>query len=528
MNTEIIKNEFTKIAVSNVSNAYVFDIMNDNVDIYEINSNSFVKRESKVLSEYLNDIKSVIKEEFISSYMNCISIPKLQEEKNSGNETLCNTYTTLNNKTFTNICKLVEIDGNNYILVIEISLNNNVSKKDEKYNSLVNSLSDSIVKIENIFNLDSENNNIKNIEEYVSSLFSSLYSSFPEIKKTVTKTTVNVIGRSLDSIMIVDDDKLMRSMIKKVFDDDSYKLVELENGREAIDYLESNYNKGLNSASDHVVGIFLDLKMPVLDGFSVLNYLSEKGYLNKVPVIIISGDYEKETKVKVYNYNIADMLEKPFDIQVVRHRISNFINLYKSSNSLNNLVSMQNNSSKELINQFVESYKYDYKNDIDNIKSYIIKLCMKLIEEYPEYNLTGDKIEKIADASMYYDVGYYSIPRGILSKKEGFNESELNIIKNYPVFGYKMLETILSLINDDEYKEYAYNITKYYHENYDGTGYPSGLSKDNIPFEAQVAAICIAYNNMRKKGVDAIKYIQSKAGIMFNSKLVDAFIKIND
>ena len=528
MNTNTFENELTNIAVNNVSNAYVVDIMNDNIDVYTVNNNSFIKKESKVLSEYLNNIKNTIKDEFISSFMNCISIPKLQEEKNNGNDILSITYTTLSNKTYTNICKLIDINGYNYILVVEIPFGINL-KTDDKYNRLINSLSDSIVKVENVFNLDSKNTStIKDIEEYIFSLFSTLYSSYPELKKTVTKTITNVSARTVDSIMIVDDDKLMRTMIKKVFENDSYKLVELQNGREAIDYLEANYNKGLTDTSDHVVGIFLDLKMPVLDGFSVLNYLSEKGYLNRLPVIIISGDYERETKTKVYNYNIADMLEKPFDMQVVRHRISNFINLYKSSNSLNNLISKQSNDSKEIINSFIESYKYDYKDDILNVRNYIIRLCEKLMEQYPEYELTNEKIEKMADAAMYYDIGYYSIPRHILSKKEKITEDELNIIKNYPVFGSKMLESTLSLISDDIYIKYAFNITKYYHENYDGTGYPSGLSKESIPLEAQIASVCITYNNMRKKGIDAISYIKNKTGIMFNPKIVKTFIEISD
>ena len=152
----------------------------------------------------------------------------------------------------------------------------------------------------------------------------SLTKDYPELKKSFNNLAANVSGRSLDTILIVDDDALTRSMIKKIFDQDEYKIVMAANGKEAIDYVEENSKKGIEQTSDHIVGIFLDLTMPVLDGFAVLDYLSERNYLNRIPVIIISGDYEKETKIRVYNYNIADMLEKPFDFDVVKHRIGNF------------------------------------------------------------------------------------------------------------------------------------------------------------------------------------------------------------
>ena len=149
------------------------------------------------------------------------------------------------------------------------------------------------------------------------------------------------------------------------------------------------------------------------------------------------------------------------------------------------------------------------------------------MEDYPEYDFNLEKIDKMADASMYYDVGFYSIPRSILGKKGSFTEDELNQIKKYPNFGSKMLNYVLSLTSDALYKKYANNITKFYHENYNGTGYPNNLKGDNIPLEAQIAAICINYNNLSKKSKENAKdLIISKKGSMFNPKLIESFSKI--
>lgn len=533
MNEQAIEKSVLKLSLDDSSKILLFDVFNDEVTFFSLVNGKLMIDEKKKLSSYLEEVKTNVEEQYLKEYMNSISIPKLQEAKKDGQDKIKLTYKTLNNKIYTNVCMLTDFSDSNYVLVLSKEQKENKKNEQEesiiKFNSLVDTLSDAIIKVQNIFNLDSKKiSNIKTVEDYVNTIFESLISNYPELRKSLNKTAANITAREEDTILIVDDDMVTRNMIKKVFNDD-YKIVMAGNGKEAIEYLDSNANKGFSSSSDHVVGIFLDLTMPVLDGFAVLEYLSKKNYLTRVPVIIISGDYEKETRARVYNYNIADMLEKPFDFQVVRHRVSNFINLYKSSNSLNNLVNNQNQELKDLINSFVEAYRYDYKDNINRVQKYIKLLAEKVMEDYPEYELNESKIDKIVEASTYYDVGFYSVPRTILSKSSNFTKDDINKIKSYPLFGTKMINYLFSLTSDSLYKEYSVNITKYYHENYDGSGYPTGISKDKIPLEAQIASVCIMYNNLKRKGnVKAHDIIISKAGLMFNPKIVASFNKIVD
>ena len=519
------------LLVSDDIEILVYDVFNDEAIEYEYKENILNIKNKTSLTSYIDQLKANIDESYLKDFMNIISIPKLEEEKKNGNEKVMITYKTLNGLIYVNHAMLIENNGNKSVLVIKEKQKTGVSvgnkTDDVKYTGLIDLLSDSILKIQNIFNLDENSvSNIKNVEDYINSIFSVLISNYSELKTALNKTVANVTGRKEDTLLIVDDDKLTRTMIKKVFDGE-YKIAEACNGKEAIEYLDNNSNKGFNSSSDHVVGVFLDLTMPVMDGFSVLEYLSKRNYLSKIPVIIISGDYEKETKTRVYNYNIADMLEKPFDFEIVKHRIKNFVNLYKSSNSLNDLISSQNKDLKDLINPFVETYLYDYEKNISKISKYVELLSKKVADDYPEYNLDEFKISKMTDAVKYYDVGFYSVPRLILSKNGNFTEDELKKIKDYPLFGAEMLNYILSLINDEGYKKIASNITKYYHENYDGSGYPEGLKGDDIPIEAQISAICIMHNNLLRKGInDAKEVLLSKNNTMFNPKIMSSFINV--
>ena len=533
MTEEILKENVLKLMSDNSMDVLLFDAFNDELICYSLVDGKFTIEEKKSFAGYLEELKTNIEEQYFKSYMNFISIPKLEEAKKSGKEKVTFTYKTLNNKTYINTSMLINTNSGYAVLVLRQEQKDNFSndKVEEtiRFNSLIDSLSDAIIKIQNVFSLDQKSlSNINNIEYYINSIFEILTSNYPELKKSINKVYANVTSRKEDTILIVDDDMVTRNMIKKLFDE-NYKIVTANNGKEAIEYLDENASKGVSSSSDHVIGIFLDLTMPVLDGFAVLEYLSKKNYLTRIPVIIISGDYEKETKARVYNYNIADMLEKPFDFEVVKHRIGNFINLYKSSNSLSNLINVQSEELKDLINIFVDAYLYDYKQSIEMVNKYIKVLATKVMQDYPEYNLSSDLVDKMADASIYYDVGFYSIPILILSKANDFTKDEINKIKNYPLFGAKMTDYLLGLTSDSLYKKYCANITKYYHENYDGTGYPEGLLGDTIPLESQIAAVCIMYNNLRRKSHAVTKdTIIDKSGTMFNPKIVGSFMKVAD
>ena len=271
--------------------------------------------------------------------------------------------------------------------------------------------------------------------------------------------------------------------------------------------------------------------MPVLDGFGVLDYLSDNNYLNKIPVIIISGNYDKDTRKRVYSYPIADMLEKPFNAQVIRHRIENLINLYRSSGNLNEMMLEQHESLKDIILALVAAYKVDNSVNMNIIKKYVNLLAMQVSVMYPEYNVNSNMVEKMANSSMYYSIGNYTLPKSLLAKKSEYTEEEKASIKYANVNGSAMVKYVISNTNSEVDSKYCYEITRYYNERYDGTGYPEGLSGESIPLSAQIASLAIEYVNLVNSmtPVDYSKVaalITMEAGRKFNPKIVEAFKKV--
>lgn len=127
------------------------------------------------------------------------------------------------------------------------------------------------------------------------------------------------------TILVVDDSNIIRNFVKRIFSD-KYNVGTAENGEEAINIIKSNIN------NDFIEAILLDLNMPKVDGFAVLDYMKENNLLTKMPVSIISGDSSKETIDKAFTYQIVDMLEKPFNDQTVKMVIEKTL-FYKEMNN---------------------------------------------------------------------------------------------------------------------------------------------------------------------------------------------------
>lgn len=120
------------------------------------------------------------------------------------------------------------------------------------------------------------------------------------------------------NILIVDDSNIVRNYLEKVFVDD-YNVKLAEDGKIAIDLFNDenvNFTNGISL-------ILLDIMMPNIDGFGVLEHLKAKNI--NIPVIIISGDNTKETINRAFEYNVVDVIEKPFDAKKIKEKIARYI-----------------------------------------------------------------------------------------------------------------------------------------------------------------------------------------------------------
>lgn len=117
-------------------------------------------------------------------------------------------------------------------------------------------------------------------------------------------------------ILVVDDSDIIRNLLKKMFNDE-YEIITAGDGQEALDIISKN---------NDLFGVLLDLNMPNVNGFAVLDYFKQNSLFSKIPVAIITGDDSKETIVKAFTYTIVDVLSKPFNEMNVRRVITSMEN----------------------------------------------------------------------------------------------------------------------------------------------------------------------------------------------------------
>jgi len=530
-------NEYKGIINKSIINSYseilVIDIMEDKLYKYLVNGNGLSFDKEFSYMEYLDDCKNFIYEDDIDNYVESLSISKLENEPNGLNLTYkmkdmgVDTY-----REYMNSINLYNYDGKKLIVVLVsmvknskkyVTKNENVRNNLEtKISKMVDSVSLAILKIHNIINSDGS---IYSKEEFIDSVLVSLTNEFPEFTQSLNDNAMFLSDNGKSTIMIIDDDKMTCNLIKKVFDK-KYDVVVAHNGQEAIELLDDG-----NSLRNNISCIFLDLIMPVLDGFSVLDYLNDNNYLSKLPVIIISGNYDKDTRARAYSYRIADMLEKPFNVQVVRHRIDNLINLYRTSNSLNEILSQQHRELKGIVNSVVSSYELDNVKCMEMLKKYTRILALQVSAQYPEYNINSNMVDKIANSSVYYALGNWTVPKTLLYKKSLYTEEERSIMNMANINGANIIKYVVSKRNSEIDANYCYDIVKSCNERYDGNGYPQGLSANSIPIWVQIASLAIEYNNLINTIVPVdydkvASLIVMESGRKFNPKIVDSFKKV--
>lgn len=125
--------------------------------------------------------------------------------------------------------------------------------------------------------------------------------------------------KTKNKILVVDDKGINRYMLGNIFWEE-YEIVEASGGQMAIDVMETE--------AGSLAVVLLDIIMPVMNGFGVLEYMKKKGLLDRLPVVIVTDDDSEETSDRAYEYKVADIVIKPFEPKIIRRRVQNIIDLY--------------------------------------------------------------------------------------------------------------------------------------------------------------------------------------------------------
>lgn len=323
-------------------------------------------------------------------------------------------------------------------------------------------------------------------------------------------------------ILIVDDVEINRDILAEMLKDE-YDIFMAENGKEALDVLEKHH--------EEIELMLLDLVMPELDGFGVLERVSRQPWGKHLAVMIISSDNNSQTESRCFELGVSDFIHRPFDARLVKRRVNNVVSLYQYQNSLEQKVKEQTRTltkQNELLQQQAQELHQSRANVIDilgtvveyrnlesgehiqRVRGYTRLLAEQLMESYPECGLTPEKIEVIASASALHDIGKIAVPDSILLKPGKLTKEEFEEMKKHTTKGSEILLHIQD-VWDEDYGKVCYDICRYHHERYDGKGYPDGLKGEEIPLAAQIVSIADVYDALVNQRVYKSAFSKEKA-----------------
>ena len=339
------------------------------------------------------------------------------------------------------------------------------------------------------------------------------------------------------TIMIVDDTEMNIVILVEALQED-YELIVAINGLDAIELLEEQ-KPDL---------ILLDIMMPEMDGYEVLNKLKRNPDLEHIPVILLSAITDSDSKNKGFSLGAVDYVTKPFEIIEVKARVRTQIRLEEARLVLESqnivleekvkertrLIERTNFATIYCLAALAETRDPETGEHIKRTQKYIKELALELSakEEYKDV-LTREYIELLYKSAPLHDIGKVGIKDSILLKPGKLTEEEFEEMKNHTTYGGESLMVGIKELGEESFLTLAKEIALTHHEKWDGSGYPRGLSKKEIPISGRLMALSDVYDALISKRVykeaftheEAKNIILEGKGIHFDPDIVDAFIK---
>lgn len=322
------------------------------------------------------------------------------------------------------------------------------------------------------------------------------------------------------SVLIVDDSELNRKILGQMLGS-RFDIAEAASGEACLQLLEQN--------ATGISIVLLDIHMPGIDGFTVLEEMNQKNLLEQIPVIMISSEDTVDAVRRAFDLGASDYISRPFDAKVVYQRIINTIQLYAKQRRLSamaaDLAFEKERASRMMIgilSQVVEKRNGESRDHVQRVAQLTSMLLAGLAQKTDRYPLTREMRRTIATAAALHDIGKMEICEDLLHKEGPLTEAERRTLQSHTLLGAQMLEEQPEC-RDDAFARTAYNICRWHHERYDGGGYPDGLQGEQIPIEAQVVGLADVYERLVSRPVDGHARTHSEVVQMICTGVCGAF-----
>jgi putative two-component system response regulator len=339
----------------------------------------------------------------------------------------------------------------------------------------------------------------------------------------------------IPTVLVVDDVEMNVMILEEILKD-SYHVITAGNGKQALEVLR-----------DAVVLpkiILLDVFMPEMNGYQMLEIMKADNTLKRIPVIFITtSDSESEA----LSAGAVDFINKPFLPEIVKLRVKNQIELKNYSDSLEEMVAEKTAEATSTLDNTLQALAniIEYRNlesgsHVKRTQFFCQALIDYLIESNSVYaeELRGQAPDIIVKSMALHDVGKIGIPDKILLKPGKLDPDEFEIMKTHTTVGKNIIEEMMKAVKDGDsiYLKHCRDIAWCHHERYDGKGYPRGLTGSSIPLSARIASLSDVYDALVCVRVykaafpyeEALRIIGEGRGTQFDPVVTGAVMTIQD
>lgn len=316
--------------------------------------------------------------------------------------------------------------------------------------------------------------------------------------------------------------------------------------------------------------ILLDINMPEMDGCAVLTRLKADPDMSKIPVIILTSDADVAVEMKCLTLGAVDFIRKPFVTEIMLSRIETQIELSAYRHKLEYMVDEKTAVIERLQDvmstcfaELVESRDGTTGGHIRNTTRYF-SVFIEELSRHDGYSgvLTPQYMRSLVRAAPLHDIGKIGINDSVLRKESSLDKEEFEHMKTHTRIGGDTFTNIFGSVEgsphhshvgataidkifdtmevhesaDTEFLHIARDMAMYHHERWNGTGYPTGISGEDIPLCARILSIADVYDALTSKRSykdafsheKAMEIIIKDRGVFFDPELTDIFVSISD
>ncbi|SMB78420.1 response regulator [Deinococcus hopiensis] len=329
-------------------------------------------------------------------------------------------------------------------------------------------------------------------------------------------------------ILIVDDQEANTTLLREMLEEEGYS------GMHVINDARLAVGAAQSFAPDLVL---LDLMMPYMDGFQVMDQLLEALPSTVfLPVLVLTADATSATKRRALASGATDFITKPFDVEEVLLRVRNLLQMRFFSNALkqqNDLLEVRvAERTRELLETQAEvlsrlATAAEYRDDDTGEHTWRVAAVAASLAR--ELGWADSQVELLQQAARLHDVGKVGIPDAILLKPGRLTQEEFTVMKSHAAIGGRIMSN-----GSSPMLQLAQEIACSHHERWDGSGYPNGLAGEAIPVSGRIVAVADVYDALTNERPykqawshgDALAEIQNQAGRQFDPQVVELFLRI--